>query len=359
MTYSIVALDAATGDLGVAIQSKFLAVGAVVPWARAERRRDRDAVVRERRATGRTGWTPWPRAGPAAEVLAALVARRPAPGAAPGRHRGSARDRRHAHRARVLRVGRRPDRPRLRRPGQHPRGRRASSTASRRRSRPAARRSPSSWSRAWRPPRPPGGDRRGRESAALLHRPSRGRLRRRQRPLHRPPGRRPRRSRAGAGAGPRDLQRLYLDRPAVEELLPARRGPRRRAALAAHDGRRGAGRQVRGRLPADVAGPRRGAAGRRQRRRRRPPDDRHAAPAAARAGTTTWQGALAGLDGRREPGGADRGAGLDRPARAGASSDAKAAPATPARGNDERPSVQPTAVLGQCVTVTTSGGRPR
>ncbi len=35
MTYSIVALDATTGDLGVAVQSKFLAVGAVVPWAGA------------------------------------------------------------------------------------------------------------------------------------------------------------------------------------------------------------------------------------------------------------------------------------------------------------------------------------
>ncbi len=35
MTFSIVALDAATGDLAVAVQSKFLAVGAVVPWARA------------------------------------------------------------------------------------------------------------------------------------------------------------------------------------------------------------------------------------------------------------------------------------------------------------------------------------
>lgn len=35
MTYSIVALDPATGDLGVATQSKFLAVGAVVPWAKA------------------------------------------------------------------------------------------------------------------------------------------------------------------------------------------------------------------------------------------------------------------------------------------------------------------------------------
>jgi uncharacterized Ntn-hydrolase superfamily protein len=35
MTFSIAALDPATGDLGVAVQSKFLAVGAVVPWARA------------------------------------------------------------------------------------------------------------------------------------------------------------------------------------------------------------------------------------------------------------------------------------------------------------------------------------
>ena len=35
MTYSIVARDSETGDLGVAVQSKFLAVGSVVPWARA------------------------------------------------------------------------------------------------------------------------------------------------------------------------------------------------------------------------------------------------------------------------------------------------------------------------------------
>jgi uncharacterized Ntn-hydrolase superfamily protein len=32
-TFSIVAFDAETGDLGIAVQSKFLAVGAVVPWA--------------------------------------------------------------------------------------------------------------------------------------------------------------------------------------------------------------------------------------------------------------------------------------------------------------------------------------
>ncbi len=36
MTFSIVARDPATGDLAVAVQSKFLAVGAVVPWARAD-----------------------------------------------------------------------------------------------------------------------------------------------------------------------------------------------------------------------------------------------------------------------------------------------------------------------------------
>lgn len=35
MTFSIVARDPATGDLGIAVASKFLAVGAVVPWAQA------------------------------------------------------------------------------------------------------------------------------------------------------------------------------------------------------------------------------------------------------------------------------------------------------------------------------------
>lgn len=35
MTFSIVGCDPATGELGVGVQSKFIAVGAVVPWARA------------------------------------------------------------------------------------------------------------------------------------------------------------------------------------------------------------------------------------------------------------------------------------------------------------------------------------
>ena len=34
-TYSIVARDPATGELGVGVASRFFAVGAVVPWARA------------------------------------------------------------------------------------------------------------------------------------------------------------------------------------------------------------------------------------------------------------------------------------------------------------------------------------
>ena len=34
-TFSIVGRDSETGDLGIAVQSKFLAVGAVVPWAKA------------------------------------------------------------------------------------------------------------------------------------------------------------------------------------------------------------------------------------------------------------------------------------------------------------------------------------
>src|SRR6266487_570999 len=35
MTFSIVARDLEKGEFGIAVQSKFLAVGAVVPWARA------------------------------------------------------------------------------------------------------------------------------------------------------------------------------------------------------------------------------------------------------------------------------------------------------------------------------------
>lgn len=76
MTYSIVALDAATGDLGVATQSKFLAVGAVVPWARA----GVGAVATQSFANvryGRDGLDALARGGSAEDVLAALTAADP------------------------------------------------------------------------------------------------------------------------------------------------------------------------------------------------------------------------------------------------------------------------------------------
>ena len=46
-TYSIAACDLEAGQWGVATQSKFLGVGSVVPWAEPQRRRDRDAGLRE------------------------------------------------------------------------------------------------------------------------------------------------------------------------------------------------------------------------------------------------------------------------------------------------------------------------
>jgi uncharacterized Ntn-hydrolase superfamily protein len=76
LTYSIVALDAATGDLGVATQSKFLAVGAVVPWARA----DVGAIATQSFANvryGPDGLDALAAGQSATDVLAALVAADP------------------------------------------------------------------------------------------------------------------------------------------------------------------------------------------------------------------------------------------------------------------------------------------
>lgn len=73
MTYSIVALDPATGDLGVATQSKFPAVGAVVPWARA----DAGAIATQSFANvayGPDGLALLAGGASAAEALAQLVA---------------------------------------------------------------------------------------------------------------------------------------------------------------------------------------------------------------------------------------------------------------------------------------------
>jgi uncharacterized Ntn-hydrolase superfamily protein len=76
VTYSIVAFDAASGDLGVATQSKFLAVGAVVPWARA----DVGAIATQSFANvryGPDGLDALAAGQSATDVLAALVAADP------------------------------------------------------------------------------------------------------------------------------------------------------------------------------------------------------------------------------------------------------------------------------------------
>ena len=76
-TYSIVALDPATGELGVAVQSHWFRVGPLCAWARAGRRRGRDAVGRRARATGRTRSTGWRTASPRRQALGELLAADP------------------------------------------------------------------------------------------------------------------------------------------------------------------------------------------------------------------------------------------------------------------------------------------
>jgi uncharacterized Ntn-hydrolase superfamily protein len=74
MTFSIVARDPDTGDLGVAVASKFLAVGAVVPWARA----GAGALATQALANvayGPDGLAALATGGAAGEVLGALTAR--------------------------------------------------------------------------------------------------------------------------------------------------------------------------------------------------------------------------------------------------------------------------------------------
>ena len=55
MTFSIVACDLERGDWGIAVASKFPAVGSVVPWARAGRGRHRDARRTRTPTTGPMG----------------------------------------------------------------------------------------------------------------------------------------------------------------------------------------------------------------------------------------------------------------------------------------------------------------
>ncbi len=51
-TFSIAARDSVTGELGVAVASRFFAVGAVVPWAKA----DVGAVATQAFANTSFGW---------------------------------------------------------------------------------------------------------------------------------------------------------------------------------------------------------------------------------------------------------------------------------------------------------------
>ena len=99
MTYSLVAYDPEASQWGVAVQSKFLSVGSVVPWAAAQV----GALATQAYAN--------PRYGPdglallregltAAEVVERLVG---------------------VHRSRLPRLGGPPDRRGLCGPGQHPR----------------------------------------------------------------------------------------------------------------------------------------------------------------------------------------------------------------------------------------------
>ena len=98
-----------------------------------------------------------------------------------------------------------------------------------------------------------GGDRRGRQSAALARRSRRRRLRRRQRPLSRPAGRPSRRSDRRAGAPCRSpaplLRAAHARRPGAD-----RRGDRGRDPGHPRAARGGTGRPFRGRLHADVRG---------------------------------------------------------------------------------------------------------
>ena len=73
MTYSIVARDAETGEMGVAVQSHFFTVGPIVPWLQA----GVGAVATQsfvEPAYGLRGLARMARGEPAPEALAALVA---------------------------------------------------------------------------------------------------------------------------------------------------------------------------------------------------------------------------------------------------------------------------------------------
>ena len=206
----------------------------------------------------------------------------------------------------MLCVGGRANRPGLRGPGQHPcrrgGGRRAGGHV-RGGWRPvpgAARRlSRGGRCRGWRPARPAVG--------GAPYRAGARRVRRGQRPLDRPPRGRPRRP----GRRARPAARAHAPLPAAAHAGRAHRpghAAGRRAPRAPGAPRLGPGDRRKPALPPDVARRGRARAGAPSVGDPRPlPDGWDAA----------WQDRLAGVDGRREPGGADRRTGVDRPEGAG------------------------------------------
>ena len=56
-TYSIVARDPVTGEMGVAVQSHWFSVGAIVPWAEAGASGLDTDIAATADATGSTGWS--------------------------------------------------------------------------------------------------------------------------------------------------------------------------------------------------------------------------------------------------------------------------------------------------------------
>ena len=222
---SVPAISAA-GQWGVATQSKFLAVGSVVPWAAPHGRGDRNAVLRQPPLRpGRARAAPERRHG--SRDRRGADDRRRRPRAAPAGRRRRRRTRGDLHGRRLPRLGRRAHRRRLCRAGEHPRlggdGRRPGGDVRGDRGAPA-RRAVDRLSRSgaggrWRQPRPAVGRaaRRGagrRLCGAVRH-------------ARRPPRRR---SRAADRRARAVVHALHDD--AVRQDIPRRSGCRSRASCA-------------------------------------------------------------------------------------------------------------------------------
>ena len=167
-TYSIAACDLAAGQWGVAVQSRFLAVGSIVPWAKP----GIGAIATQSYANPRYGPDGLALLGEGRSArrrsIEALTAPDPGEDGAPGRRRRQAGPRGDIHRRGLPRMGRRPHGRRLRGPGQHPRlgGDRR---RSRRHVRVRRRRTlPERLLDCLAAAQAAGGDRRGQQSASLL-----------------------------------------------------------------------------------------------------------------------------------------------------------------------------------------------